>query len=181
MINYSNDSFVAVIIQYRLGAFGFLNSPQMASAEGLNAGITDTQVALEWVQKHIHLFGGDKDQVTMWGQSAGGGTILHLLAAQAEQGRKNLWRSAVVSSPYLTPMGACDSSFWQVRRSHHAASTPLQLGLLLIPEAESVSQLFQSCQLHRQPRLPPRRSHRSAEEPQPHLRLDFAAWTPVCL
>jgi carboxylesterase type B len=117
MINYSNDSFVAVIIQYRLGAFGFLNSPQMASAGGLNAGITDAQVALEWVQQYIHLFGGDKDQVTIWGQSSGGGTILHLLAAQAEQGRKNLWRSAVVSSPYLTPMGACDSSFWQVRRS----------------------------------------------------------------
>ncbi|GFZ52143.1 hypothetical protein JCM24511_09916 [Saitozyma sp. JCM 24511] len=113
MINYSNNSFVAVIIQYRLGAFGFLNSPQMASAKGLNAGITDAQVALEWVQQYIHLFGGNKDQVTIWGQSAGGGTILHLLAAQAEQGRKNLWRSAVVSSPYLTPMGACDSSFWQ--------------------------------------------------------------------
>lgn len=114
MIQYANGSFVAVIVQYRLGAFGFLNSPQMADAGGLNAGITDARAALEWVQSYIHLFGGDKERVTIWGQSAGGGTIQHLVAAQAEQGRKNLWQSAVVSSPYLTPMGRCDSSFWAV-------------------------------------------------------------------
>lgn len=115
MIQFANGSFISVIIQYRLGAFGFLNSPQMAAADGLNAGITDARAALEWVQDYIHLFGGDKDRVTVWGQSAGGGTILHLIAAQAEQGRKKLWQSAVLSSPYLTPMGQCDSSFWAVR------------------------------------------------------------------
>lgn len=114
MINYSNESFIGVIIQYRLGAFGFLNSPQMASAEGLNAGITDARAALEWVQTYINLFGGDPERVTVWGQSSGGGTILHLAAAQAEKGRKKLWQSAVLSSPYLTPMGACNSSFWAV-------------------------------------------------------------------
>jgi carboxylesterase type B len=117
MINYSNDSFVAVIIQYRLGAFGFLNSPLMKADGGLNAGITDARAALQWVQDHIHLFGGDKDKVTIWGQSAGGGTVLHLIAGQAQGGRSNLWRSAVVSSPYLTPMGTCDSSFWAVSPS----------------------------------------------------------------
>lgn len=114
MINYSNESFIGVIIQYRLGAFGFLNSPQMASAGGLNAGITDARAALEWVQTYINLFGGDPERVTVWGQSSGGGTILHLAAAQAEKGRKKLWQSAVLSSPYLTPMGACNSSFWAV-------------------------------------------------------------------
>ncbi len=115
MIQYANGSFVGVIIQYRLGAFGFLNSPQMVPAGGLNAGITDARAALEWVQKHIHLFGGDKDRVTVWGQSAGGGTIMHLIAAQAEAGRQNLWQGVVLSSPYLTPMGQCDSTFWAVR------------------------------------------------------------------
>ena len=114
MINYSNDSFIAVIIQYRLAAFGFLNSPQMIPDNGLNAGITDAAFALQWVQHNIDFFGGDKDKVTIWGQSSGGGTVLHLVAAQAEQGRSTLWRTAMVSSPYLVPMGSCNSTFWAV-------------------------------------------------------------------
>ncbi|WWC63690.1 uncharacterized protein I303_106295 [Kwoniella dejecticola CBS 10117] len=123
-INYSNNSFIAVIIQYRLGAFGFLNSPLMASDNGLNAGISDAAASLRWVQKYINYFGGNKDQVTIWGQSSGGGTILHLLSAQGEperQGEK-LWSNVIMSSPYLTPMGACDSSYWQIQFDNFTAS-----------------------------------------------------------
>ncbi|WWC90333.1 uncharacterized protein L201_005266 [Kwoniella dendrophila CBS 6074] len=116
LINYSNNSFISVIIQYRLGAFGFLQSPLMLKDNGLNVGITDARASLKWVQKYIGLFGGDKDKVTIWGQSSGGGTILHLLAAQAENQERmneNLWKNVVMSSPYLVPMGKCDSRYWQ--------------------------------------------------------------------
>ncbi|KAJ9113208.1 hypothetical protein QFC22_006047 [Naganishia vaughanmartiniae] len=124
----TNNSFIGISIQYRLGAFGFLADPAMASDSGLNAGITDARAALRWVQEYIHLLGGDRGRVTIWGQSSGGGTIGHLLAAEAEteatttngnatgKGKKEkgeLFQGAMLSSPYMVPMGKCDDSFWQ--------------------------------------------------------------------
>jgi carboxylesterase type B len=85
----------------------------MRPSNGLNAGITDARFALQWTQKYAHLFGGDKTKVTVWGQSSGGGTVLHLVGA--EEGRKEkLFRSSVVSSPYLVPMGSCDQTAFEV-------------------------------------------------------------------
>jgi carboxylesterase type B len=59
---------------YRLGAFGFLTSDELRQA-GYNAnnGLRDQKVAMRWVQKHIADFGGDPDNVTLAGMSAGGG------------------------------------------------------------------------------------------------------------
>ena len=78
MINIANNGFIgkslltsvlrsrdsAVVIQYRLGVFGFLASDQMIHSNGLNTGITDARFALQWVQDYIGLFGGDKNTVT---------------------------------------------------------------------------------------------------------------------
>ena len=44
-----------------------------------NMGMLDQVMGLRWVQKYIHLFGGDKDQVTIFGESAGSASITHLL------------------------------------------------------------------------------------------------------
>lgn len=65
----NNNSFVAVAIQYRLGAFGFLASDEVYRKGVVNAGILDQQFALEWVQKYISLFGGNASQVTIAGES----------------------------------------------------------------------------------------------------------------
>ncbi|KZP04542.1 alpha/beta-hydrolase [Athelia psychrophila] len=108
MINYANNSFIAVIIQYRLAAFGLLPTPTFS-----NGAITDVRSALQWVQRSIHLFGGDPGRVTIWGQSSGGGSILHLLAAEARSRDAPLWRSSIVSSPYLVPMGKCDTGYFK--------------------------------------------------------------------
>ncbi|KAF7971471.1 hypothetical protein HWV62_20982 [Athelia sp. TMB] len=108
MINYANNSFIAVIIQYRLAAFGLLPTPTFS-----NGAITDARFALQWVQRSISLFGGDPGRVTIWGQSSGGGTILHLLAAEARSKDARLWRASIVSSPYLVPMGKCDTGYFR--------------------------------------------------------------------
>lgn len=66
-----------------------------------NAAVHDMRFALQWVQKHIHKFGGDPDQVTIAGESAGGGSVMLMaLANGGEEGTK-LFRRGIASSPYL--------------------------------------------------------------------------------
>lgn len=72
----NDNQFIAVSIQYRLNAFGFLSSDEVHEKGTPNAGIFDQQLALQWVQQYIHLFGGDKNKVTIFGQSAGGGSVM---------------------------------------------------------------------------------------------------------
>ena len=89
---------VVVTINYRLGLFGFLHLEQVFGdgfAGSGNAGILDQVLALEWVRDNIAAFGGDPDQVTIFGESAGGmsvGTLLGMPAAQ------DLYAQAIVQS-----------------------------------------------------------------------------------
>ena len=65
----------------QLGAFGFLSSDEVMRYGVVNAGLHDQMFALQWVQKYIGLFGGNASQVTISGQSSGGGSVmLHALA-----------------------------------------------------------------------------------------------------
>ncbi|KAK8119788.1 uncharacterized protein PG998_004414 [Apiospora kogelbergensis] len=96
----NNNSYIIVGIQYRLGAFGFLSSGDVAHNGVPNAAIHDMRFALQWVQKYIHLFGGDPSQVTIAGESAGGGAVM--LLAMAEGGSDEpLFNGVISASPYL--------------------------------------------------------------------------------
>ncbi|GGP16077.1 carboxylesterase/lipase family protein [Oceanobacillus neutriphilus] len=83
---------VTVGVNYRLGAFGFLHYPGISDGK---MGISDILAALNWVQDHIAQFGGDPDQVTIMGQSAGAHAIMCLLAMQEARG---LFRRAILQS-----------------------------------------------------------------------------------
>ncbi|KAF5349774.1 hypothetical protein D9758_010227 [Tetrapyrgos nigripes] len=65
---------VFVSINYRLNTFGFLSS-SLVAPEDLNAGLLDQRQALTFVQDNIASFGGDPSKVTIWGQSAGAGSV----------------------------------------------------------------------------------------------------------
>lgn len=93
---------VYVAMNYRLGAFGWLAGPTVTSDGIANAGLHDQKFALEWIQKNIHLFGGDPDDVTVFGESAGGGSIMHHLTAYA--GREKFpAKRAILQSPGWLP------------------------------------------------------------------------------
>jgi para-nitrobenzyl esterase len=70
---------VVVTFNYRMGAFGFLATPELSKESGHNAsgdyGLMDDIALLKWVQKNITAFGGDPTRVTIGGQSAGAGTV----------------------------------------------------------------------------------------------------------
>lgn len=103
MIQASNNSFVAVIIQYRLGMFGFLPGAEVKNNGTLNAGLLDVQFALKWTQQNIHLFGGDPSKVTLWGESAGAGAVLMQVVANGGRTKPALFNRAIASSTYIPP------------------------------------------------------------------------------
>jgi para-nitrobenzyl esterase len=80
---------VLVTINYRLGVFGFLALPELASEQGGssgNYGLMDMVAALSWVKRNIAAFGGDPDCVTIFGESAGSFAVSTLMAAPSAQG-----------------------------------------------------------------------------------------------
>ncbi|MDQ0273753.1 para-nitrobenzyl esterase [Cytobacillus purgationiresistens] len=87
-----DGNIVTVGVNYRLGAFGFLYYPGVSDGK---MGIFDILSALKWVQDHIAHFGGDPDQVTVMGQSAGAHAIMCLLAMGEARG---LFRRAILQS-----------------------------------------------------------------------------------
>ncbi|MEV8524287.1 carboxylesterase family protein [Streptomyces sp. NPDC052000] len=88
---FARDEVVLVTVNYRLGIPGFLD---LAGAPA-NRGLLDVLAALRWVQDTIAAFGGDPDNVTVFGQSAGGTLTGALLATPAAGG---LFRRAIVQS-----------------------------------------------------------------------------------
>ena len=84
---------VVVTINYRLGAAGFLLIEDPSCTP--NVGLLDQVASLEWVRDNIETFGGDPDNVTIWGESAGGGSVLSLLSMPAAVG---LFQRAIIQS-----------------------------------------------------------------------------------
>jgi para-nitrobenzyl esterase len=89
---------IVVTINYRIGALGFLADSALASRPGGpsgNYGLMDQQAALRWVKANIRRFGGNPRDVTLFGQSAGG---LSVLAQLASPGARGLFERAIVES-----------------------------------------------------------------------------------
>jgi carboxylesterase type B len=96
-----NNSFVSVVIQYRLGAFGWLASADLVDFGVANAGLYDQHFALTWVNQYISQFGGDPNEVTIAGESAGGGSVMLLAMAYSGGMGTSLFKRVIASSPYL--------------------------------------------------------------------------------
>jgi para-nitrobenzyl esterase len=93
------EDVIVVTINYRLGELGFLAHSALAAetpngAAG-NYGLLDQQAALRWVQRNIRAFGGDPDNVTIFGESAGGLSVHSQLASPLAAG---LFHRAIVES-----------------------------------------------------------------------------------
>ncbi|KAL9594897.1 MAG: hypothetical protein Q9219_006774 [cf. Caloplaca sp. 3 TL-2023] len=103
LIQQSGGNVIFVASNYRtdttqLGAYGFLAGSTMEKQGLPNAGLYDQHAALQWIQDYISLVGGDKSQVTAWGESAGAGSILHQLIAFGGT-QDPLFSRAVLQSP----------------------------------------------------------------------------------
>ncbi|KAF2629422.1 alpha/beta-hydrolase [Macroventuria anomochaeta] len=72
---------IHVAMNYRLGFFGFVQSDYLRGEGSENAGLRDQRLAIEWVRDNIEIFGGDPENITIFGQSSGGLAVgMHILA-----------------------------------------------------------------------------------------------------
>jgi carboxylesterase type B len=105
--NVSDGNVIYVAFNYRLGSLGFLSGPSFQAEGGTsNLAFYDQRMALEWVQKYIHLFGGDPNRVTVFGESAGGGSIMNQIAAYGGSRGKVPFQQAVPQSPGWIPVSS---------------------------------------------------------------------------
>ncbi|KAI0140330.1 Alpha/Beta hydrolase protein [Pestalotiopsis sp. NC0098] len=105
LLRKADNGFIFVALNYRVGLFGFLGGDEIARDGTPNAGFYDQRLAFQWVQKHIGLFGGDKDRVTVMGGSAGAGSIMHHLTSFGgnNSGQDALFQQAILQSPAFLP------------------------------------------------------------------------------
>jgi len=93
---------IAININYRTGPLGFLTSPMLRTlGYKPNNGLRDQRAALDWIKTYISGFGGDPDNVTVAGESAGGGESQNLYRHE-----RNDWRLRFLLSSAQSPLGS---------------------------------------------------------------------------
>lgn len=125
---------VLVSMNYRLGVFGFMAHPAIKEGWNGNLGLEDQRLALAWVKNNIANFGGNPNNITVAGESAGGGSVcLHLLSGKKAAG---LFKQAIIESAgcmqemptlkeSLSPSTGVSQALWhQVSKSLGCTGSP---------------------------------------------------------
>lgn len=103
--HFAERGVIVVSINYRLGALGYMAHPDLSAESSHNIsgnyGLMDQIEALRWVKRNIAAFGGDPDNVTIAGQSAGALSVLFLMASPEARG---LFHRAIAQSAYMITM-----------------------------------------------------------------------------
>ena len=92
--NLAKKDVIVVSIAYRLNIFGFFKHPEMETESG-NFGLEDQILALKWIQDNIKYYGGDSENITLFGESAGGAHISYHISSPLSEG---LFHKAIIQS-----------------------------------------------------------------------------------
>ncbi|MDF2045290.1 carboxylesterase family protein, partial [Microbacterium sp. Kw_RZR3] len=128
---FARDGVVTVVISYRIGFDGF----GLIDGAPSNRGLRDQIAALRWVQDEIGAFGGDPARVTVAGQSAGGGSVLALMASPAASG---LFHGAMAISPAIGAVPADAARRFAARVAELAGVSADRDGFAAVPEERLV-------------------------------------------
>ena len=148
--HFAEDGVVLVTMNYRLGPLGWLAHPALvkeARAKGEafgDYGLMDQIAALKWVQRNIAAFGGDPTNVTIFGESAGGFSVLMLMSSEASQG---LFAKAIVESGgggYAMPLRVAEE---KGAKALGADLTPQQLRALPLDQVNRLDDAAASGEL----------------------------------
>ncbi|KAH6675283.1 carboxylesterase [Plectosphaerella plurivora] len=123
-LNVSSASdMLLVYANYRTNSLGFLPGKEIAQDphSDLNPGLLDQEAVLKWTKKNIAQFGGDPDDVGIWGQSAGGGSVIAQTIARG--GQQKLFTRAMANSPFWPKTYRFDSPEAQAQYDRFASLT----------------------------------------------------------
>ncbi|WP_246258388.1 carboxylesterase/lipase family protein [Amycolatopsis anabasis] len=134
--SFARDGVVLVTLNYRLGAPGWLDLPDAPR----NRGLLDVLAALRWVRKNIASFGGDPDQVTVFGQSAGAMIVGALLVTPEASG---LFRRAISQSGGLSTMTGAQAAETTRALADRLGIPATVAAFAEIPDERLVSELAQ--------------------------------------
>ncbi|KAL4935061.1 hypothetical protein BDV06DRAFT_139004 [Aspergillus oleicola] len=137
---------VAVSINYRLGAFGFLTSEELRNAGyKANNGLRDQRVAIDWVRRHIHEFGGDADNITAAGMSAGAASVTYHLNSKEPLFKRAVSMSGTYFLSQPLPYNAHEQNYQKAIAALGLSDTSTQEGrikaLLEMPATDLVARL----------------------------------------
>lgn len=134
----ASQGVVVVTLNYRLGHLGFFAHPALdaeypAGEVINNFGLLDQIAALQWVQNNIAAFGGDRDNVTLFGESSGARSVLSLFASPCAKG---LFHKGIVQSGYTLPDTPREKALNQGERvaSHFGLAPATAQQLRALPE-----------------------------------------------
>ncbi|KAH6684986.1 carboxylesterase [Plectosphaerella plurivora] len=104
-----SSDMIFIYPNYRTNAFGFLPGKEVAAdaSSDLNPGLLDQEAVIKWASKHARAFGGDPNDITVWGQSAGGGSVV--AQAISRGGEPKLFKKAMSNSPFWSKTYKHDS------------------------------------------------------------------------
>jgi para-nitrobenzyl esterase len=160
----TTNGVVVVTFNYRLGPFGFFAHPDLTAESpehsSGNYGLLDQIAALEWVQRNIAKFGGDPDNVTIFGESAGACSVLDLMCSPLTEGKSLFARAISESAPnadngiviYSTrPLATGEAMGRQLSKALGCAGRPDELAALrdvstaeLLQAGDPQQRLFQT-------------------------------------
>jgi para-nitrobenzyl esterase len=146
-----SQKVVVVTINYRLGALGWFTHPAIQNMQaGLDAasnfGTLDIIQALHWVQDNISQFGGDKSNVTIFGESAGGHNVYTLLASPLAVG---LFHKAIAQSGYTISNSLENAHNYKAANSYVTRGSWQVVEDLLVKQQGSSQQSYSMEQLNR--------------------------------
>ena len=135
---WADKDVVLVSINYRLGVFGFLTHPELIQESpnkvAGNYGILDQIESLKWIKKNIAQFGGDPDNVTIFGQSAGAGSVKTLCESPLTKGLFN--KVIIMSGGGITTPKAAE----EAAKNASAMNNPMMRAFAPITMEESANQ-----------------------------------------
>ena len=134
---------IVVRINYRLGPFGWFTHPSIQDFQTdldktSNFGTLDIIAALHWVKENIALFGGDPDNVTIFGESAGGHNVFSLLVTDKSKG---LFHKAISMSGYTTSISPKDA-YIQNDKSSTSSHTSSEIVKKIIKELPNKKETY---------------------------------------
>jgi para-nitrobenzyl esterase len=152
--NLSKQGVMFVSMNYRLGIFGFFSHPELAKESGRNAsgnyGLLDQLAALRWVHSNIAVFGGDPNNVSIFGQSAGSSSVSALVASPLAKGlfQKAIGESGAALNPSRPLRSLAESEEANVRFSQKAFGTSSLDELRKKPGAEILQAAMKTKDVH---------------------------------